>query len=423
MKKFALLFTLLLALALISACAGAAGPQGPPGPQGADGAAGPVGDTGPAGPQGPQGPEGPAGPAGPQGPEGVGFTPAEYVGHEACQECHEDNYADVMKSGHPYKLNKVVDGQPPTYPFSEVTTPPEGYTWDDITYVIGGYGWKARFIDKNGYIITGDDENATTQYNFYNEDIDMGDNWVGYHAGKKDVPYNCGTCHTTGYDPEGHQDGLEGLIGTWAEPGITCEECHGPGSNHVNDPVGFPLKVDRDSAACGDCHYRGDKTEIDASGGFIKHHEQYEEMFQSRHLSLNCVDCHDPHKTVKYAKGNDKVKVECESCHFEKVNYQKITDRAHADCVECHMARASKSALGDPDRYTGDLRTHLFAINPLATAQFNEDGSAAMPYLTLDFACRSCHYEGGSATNVSDDELKDMAVGYHDRDLAGSANK
>jgi len=46
-----------------------------------------------------------------------------------------------------------------------VTTPPEGYTWDDITYVIGGYNWKARFIGTEGYIITGD-EDATSQYNF-----------------------------------------------------------------------------------------------------------------------------------------------------------------------------------------------------------------------------------------------------------------
>ena len=63
----------------------------------------------------------------------------------------------------------MVDGQPPTYPYDSVTggvtTPPEGYTWDDITYVIGGYNWKARFIDTEGYNITGE-EDATTQYNF-----------------------------------------------------------------------------------------------------------------------------------------------------------------------------------------------------------------------------------------------------------------
>ncbi len=422
MKKL-LIVSVILMLALVAAqCA--AGPAGPQGPEGSAGAVGPQGPAGPEGPQGPAGPEGPQGPQGPAGQDGVSASAAAaYVGREACQECHTDTYDSFMKTGHPYKLNKVVDGKPPVYPFSEVTDTPDGYTWDDISYVIGGYGWKARFIDQQGYIITGADENATTQYNLYNKDIDMGDNWVGYHAGQKEKPYDCGTCHTTAYQPEGHQDGLPGLIGTWTEPGINCEECHGPGGNHVDDPMGAPMIVDRDSELCGRCHLRGGPDAINASGGFIKHHEQFEEMFQSKHKSLDCVDCHNPHTTVKYAKGNEGVTVQCESCHFDKVDYQKITDRKHAECVECHMPRASKSALGDADRYTGDLRTHLFGINPQATEQFNEDGSVSMPYLTLDFACRSCHYDGGPAKNVDDAVLKDMAVDYHDRALTGSANQ
>ena len=95
-------------------------------------------------------------------------------------------------------------------------------------------------------------------------------------------PYNCGSCHTTGYNPEGNQDGLPGLIGTWAEAGIQCEACHGPGGNHVNDPLLVSMEIDRDSELCGKCHRRGDVTEIDASGGFIRHHEQYEELFESK---------------------------------------------------------------------------------------------------------------------------------------------
>ena len=419
MKKL-LIIAVILVLALVAAqCA--AGPAGPMGPQGPEGPAGPPGPAGPAGPQGPEGPAGPPGPPGPAGADGVSAAGATYVGHEACQECHEDTYNTFMKSGHPYKLNKVVDGKPPQYPFSEVPNPPDGYTWDDITYVIGGYGWKARFIDKDGYIITGD-ENATTQYNLYNEDLDMGENWVPYHAGEQH-PYNCGACHTTAYNPEGHQDGLEGIIGTWSEPGIYCEECHGPGSNHVNDPYGYQLKVDTSSEACGNCHYRGDKTKIDASKGFTRHHEQYEELIESKHNALECVDCHEPHTTTRYAKGDEGINVQCESCHFEKVEYQKITDRKHAECIDCHMAPTDKSALGDLDRFSGDLPSHLFGINPLATEQFREDGAFTNPYITLDYACRHCHYDGGPASTISDAEAKDLAIGYHDRDLAGSMNK
>ncbi len=129
MKKFILLTTLILAMVLTTACTGESGLQGP------------VGSTGPGGPQGPTGAVGPPGPAGVDGrdgEDGVNYTPPSYVGTETCQECHEDIYKSFMKTGHPYKLNKVVDGKRPKYPYSEVPDPPEGYTWDDISYVIGG---------------------------------------------------------------------------------------------------------------------------------------------------------------------------------------------------------------------------------------------------------------------------------------------
>jgi len=54
-----------------------------------------------------------------------------------------------MKSGHAWKLNPVVNGQPPEYPFTQITELPQGYTWDDILFIIGGYNWKARFVDKS----------------------------------------------------------------------------------------------------------------------------------------------------------------------------------------------------------------------------------------------------------------------------------
>ncbi|MDM8519692.1 multiheme c-type cytochrome [Anaerolineales bacterium HSG6] len=415
MKKFILLTTLILVIALTTACTGEPGQQGP------IGAAGPPGQTGPAGADGLPGV---SGTDGRDGEDGVSYTPPNYVGAEACEECHEDIYKSFMKTGHPYKLNKVVDGQRPKYPYSEINKPPEGYTWDDISYVIGGYGWKARFIDKEGYIITGADEDAKTQYNLYNKELDMGDNWVGYHAGEENVPYDCGSCHTTGYDDEEgtHQDGLPGIVGTWVEPGVQCEECHGPGENHVNNPKLVSVKVDRDAEACGKCHVRGDITEIDASGGFIKHHEQYEELFESKKRVMDCIDCHDPHQTVKYAKGLG-IKTACENCHFENVDLQKITDRKHAECVDCHMPRVTKSALGDPERFSGDLRTHLMAINPRSLTQFDEEGAVSKPYLSLDFACKSCHYEGGSATVESDEVMMEFAIGHHDRDLVGSYNE
>lgn len=408
MQKKYLYIVLAIVMALaMAACTPQEGPQGPPGPEG---------PQGPPGAEGPAGPPGPAGADGADGADGVSFEPPQYVGRETCSECHEDIYARFMKSGHPYKLNPVVDGQPPEYPFTKLEDVPEGYTWDDISYVIGGYNWKARFIDKDGYIITGD-ENATTQYNYYNPELDMGNNWVAYHAGEENKPYDCGTCHTTAYSPEGNQDGLPGLIGTWSEPGIQCEECHGPGSAHAEYPMSFAMNVDRDSAACGDCHFRGVPEEVDASGGLIKHHEQYEELFQSKHLTLDCVDCHDPHDGVIQLRktGEPTTRTQCENCHFEEAQVQKNEKHvtASVECISCHMPRVTKSALGDPEKFTGDIRTHLMAIDPNQIGQFNEEGTASLSQLGLDFACRHCHVEGGSAEPMTDEELQAMANDYH----------
>ncbi|HKZ55256.1 MAG TPA: multiheme c-type cytochrome [Anaerolineales bacterium] len=377
--------------------------------------AGPQGPAGPAGPPGPEGPAGPPGPAGDPGP--AASVAAEYVGSQTCSGCHGELDETFKKSGHAWKLNPVVDGQPPDYPFTELAGPPEGYTWDDISYVIGGYSWKARFVDKSGYIITGADADATTQYNFPNPYLGKEAGWVKYKAGEKEVPYDCGSCHTTGYNPEGHQDDMPGIVGTWAEPGITCERCHGPGSQHAANPRGVTLAVERDPELCGACHRRGGVEAVNAKDGFIEHHEQYEELFQSKHVALDCVLCHNPHTLVVQLRQEavQTTRTACENCHFRQARYQDSQIHPNvATCVDCHMPRIVKSAWGDAAQFSGDIRTHLMAIDSALIHQFSEDGMTSLSQVSLDFACRQCHYEGSARGTVkTDEELMEKAEGYH----------
>ncbi len=413
MKKLLVLLIILLSAALVTGCAMATttGPVGPPGEPG---------PSGPPGPVGPVGPPGEQGPAGPMGEPGLDYTPAAFVGRDACKECHADLHEAYMGTGHAWALTKIVDGQPPTYPESEVPAPPEGYTWDDILYVIGGYGWMARFVDKEGNLITGD-EGALTQYNLENKTLKTDAGFVAYHAGEE-VPFDCAQCHTTGYIPKGNQDGLTGLIGTWVEDNVGCENCHGPGSNHVNSPYLVSMPVLRDAESCGTCHSRTSMNAIEAHDGFIDHNQQYAEVFSSKKRVMDCVDCHNPHESTKYGDGVD-VKADCEGCHFDQDSYQKITDRKHAGCVDCHMPRITTSAVASAERFSGDMRTHIFAINPNAKSQFNKDGSASEPYVAVEFACKGCHSELGRAPVLDDARLIEVATGFHDRDLAGSENE
>jgi len=404
MKK--VLAVALLAMILLVACAGPQGPEGAPGP------------AGPPGPEGPQGPPGDPGETGPQGEAGP--TGAEYVGATICAGCHPDIAASFTKSGHAWKLNPVVDGKPPEYPFTNLPAPPDGYTWDDILYVIGGYNWKARFIDKEGYIITdlpGETGNTDylNQYNFANSLLGKEAAWVTYHSGEEKLPYDCGACHTTGYDPNATNE-LPGIVGNWAEPGIQCEACHGPGSLHISNPRGIEMKIVRDGEECGRCHRRDNVEQVNASDGFIQHHEQYEELYQSKHLVLDCVDCHDPHVGVVQLRqtGKQTTRTQCENCHFKAAQNQKVERHSAigVPCIECHMPRLIANAWSNPDLFSGDIRTHVMAIDPNQVGQFSEDGKVAYSQISLNFACRHCHIFG-TGLDKTDEELIQAATDYH----------
>jgi hypothetical protein len=309
-----------------------------------------------------------------------------YVGHQTCFKCHPGEYNDFVVSGHSYKLSKAHDAKFRAIPL------PEGYQWDDISYVIGGKFKKSRYIDNNGFIITAakDGSELKTQFN-----IEDG-TWSFYHKGEK-KPYNCGRCHTTGYNKEGHQDGKEGLIGTWAEPGITCEACHGPAGDHIKSnelAKANPMAIREKMELCGGCHVRGAEDKIPASGGFIKHHEQFNESLRGPHNEGNdvtCITCHDQHKSAKFKEG---IKVSCQSCHEDVGAAFAATTHGGfgVECIECHMPRASKSAT-KVGEFEGDVRTHIFRIATDADYKmFTDDGKyVAGDKVTLDFVCLHCH--------------------------------
>ncbi|UCC52855.1 MAG: hypothetical protein JSV68_02595, partial [Anaerolineaceae bacterium] len=128
-----------------------------------------------------------------------------------------------------------------------------------------------------------------------------------------------------------------------------------------------------------------------------------------------CVVCHDPHAGVIQLRqsGEQTTRTSCENCHFKQSQLSKNEKHGRVDCIDCHMPRVTKSALGDPEIFSGDLRTHLMAIDPQQVGQFNEEGTVALSQLSLDFACRSCHSPNGTALDKSDEELIDMATDYH----------
>lgn len=328
---------------------------------------------------------------------------ANYAGSETCKVCHSEIYSQYIKTGHPHKIQKIQN-RAPVYPAATspgVPKPPPGHNWSDITYVIGGFGWKARFMDRDGYIMTG----AERQYNLANPHFDKGPHWASYGGPKHGrKPYTCGECHVTGWVATGvngpHQDKLPGIHGTWAEPGVTCEACHGAAAAHVAAP-GLVKPAQKES--CSRCHMRDDPQIIESSNGLIRHHEQHDELLASPHKGLACTTCHDPHRSTRYKtggyRGDEKT---CKACH---AGVQiKMPVKAAMACNDCHMPHAVTSALSSTVSFSGasvekgDLRTHIYRITTRADwTMLTADGQRVRvdekqrAYLTLDHVCLSCH--------------------------------
>jgi hypothetical protein len=170
---------------------------------------------------------------------------------------------------------------------------------------------------------------------------------------------------------------------------------------------------------CGNCHFRtsppgSEVNSIPAGGGFIRHHEQYNEFLAGPHASMKCVTCHNPHK-----RGEFSIVRECSVCHADKVESFEASHSMAGygvECKDCHMPYATKSAnqLGP---FEGDLQTHIFYINTEADANMfteagdfvalDDNGKAAV---TLDFACKRCH------ETAEMDELSRHAKNFHGDD-------
>jgi hypothetical protein len=413
---FADLFVVIGLGLCLAGCQGPEGPTGTVGENGADGTNGTTGQDGKSGTNGSNGQDGK------NGTDGKDYTTLSYVGSSTCKTCHATVYATWAKTGHASALTAVSGAKPTDPPYSSFpTNPPKDdsatqYSWSEVPYVIGGYGWKALFLDKDGYLITGSKTQytlASSSYTSYESSTSVGT-----------LKFDCGKCHATGYSSSASsQGGLKGIVGGWKEEGVGCEACHGAGSRHVAAKGLEPLSVDRSPTLCGRCHSRDKAAVIDAQDSFVMQNQQWDEMYMTKKKVMACSDCHDTHQSATYADssvGNSGqgILTTCSDCHFVEAGKAAVSQHASSTygpgCIDCHMTKLGMSASGDSSKYAGDLRTHLFRINTSSTAsQFSTDGKSAKPYITIAWACKQCHLAGGPGLVLTDAQLEAAAAGYH----------
>lgn len=121
---------------------------------------------------------------------------------------------------------------------------------------------------------------------------------------------DCLECHTTGYDPE---------TGQFLAEGITCQACHGEfEEGHPNQP----MRVDRSSELCGDCH--------------VDTHFEWQASTH-REVDLGCVSCHDPHQTKILAATSSELCGRCHQGRLEGFNHTVHSEEG-LTCADCHLA-------------------------------------------------------------------------------------
>lgn len=383
---------------------------------------------------------------------------ATYIGSKACSACHADIYDITRLHGHTHALTKI-DGAPPEYPAEAsragVPNPPAGKAWSDIAYVISGYLHCGYFIDSDGFLMTTGIDGVNTKWLL---DFPANGTAAGFVPFLSDqatpLPYDydtCFKCHTTGPQPQDpadprSQDSRRGILGTWAEPGVTCEACHGPGSKHAPNPQKRNIFVDSTPQTCGRCHVRGDdaNTIVTTPDGFIDGNTQVAELRASGgHGQFTCMICHNPHASMNYDRDR-ALRNDCTDCHrdqnmaFHEGFVYRLGDYEETlSCKSCHMPLAAKNStsapasLVGPVARVGDVHSHIFRIDPDHVHfddMFTPDGSAVLKDdqgragLSPAFVCIRCHNNAPGLFPLTPSGAANIARGMHERAANQAAN-
>ncbi|MCG3126900.1 MAG: hypothetical protein CHACPFDD_01755 [Phycisphaerae bacterium] len=379
---------------------------------------------------------------------------AALIGASACRQCHADIAEVLATHPHTSALSAVSGAAPELAIGPGVPDPPAGFEWSDIAYLIGGTARRALFVGSDGFVLTSGATGVDTQYN-----LAFGPNgtpagfvpFVSDSAEPLALEFEDFSHRTTGpveFDPGAprNQDSRRGILGTWSEPGVQCEACHGPGGAHfrtVNREV--EIHTDRifvDSSGrqtCVGCHSRpfgSGGTTILAEGGFVRDQQQASELKASGgHAAFACTICHDPHRSL--VQGETGLRNTCTVCHTDvtmgghrgKV-YRRSSDgyTEALACESCHMPYATLSAGSAgpsvvPAGRIGDVRTHIFRVSAEPDADFRAfltDDQAAVRLdaqgraaVTVDYVCLRCH-NGGGVFVLTASRAAEIAPHVHD---------
>jgi tetratricopeptide (TPR) repeat protein len=343
---------------------------------------------------------------------------ATFVGRAACLECHADEYHRWEGSHHDHAM-ELATAESVRADFNDVvferlgvttrffkrgdefwvnTEGPDGEFHDyQIKYT---FGWEplqqfmVEFPDGRVQVLRESWDTEKQEWFFVpppdatNERLAPDDptHWTGI---AQNWNTTCAECHSTNLQ-KNYDLATNEYRTTWSEIDVSCEECHGPASLHIELAQAKSLFWDRrhgtglhqlKSASnrpqietCAKCHSRREMVHPEfrpaqnvcdqlrvstldqglyhADGQILDEVYVYGSFVQSKmyHQNVRCTDCHDPHSLQLKFQGNAL----CAQCHVPG-KYDSPAHHHHevgtpgASCVECHMPSTNYMVV-DPRR-------------------------------------------------------------------------
>ena len=333
---------------------------------------------------------------------------ATFVGRDRCIDCHAGAYEAWRGSDHDRAMTVATDstvrGDFGGAEFERNGITSRFYRRDGKFYVYtegpGGemrefeiaytFGWEPlqQYLVPfpggrlQALSIAWDTERGTWFDLYPDQDIPPSD-WLHWTRNAQNWNGMCAECHSTNLI-KGYDAVSKTFSTMWSEIDVSCEACHGPGSQHVSwaelpdmarppvenyallirtSGIGAPEYVE----VCAPCHSR--RTELGdydhtsphlldnvlpavlqpglyhADGQILDEVYVYGSFVQSKmyRMGVKCADCHDAHTLKLHRDGNDL----CTQCHradtydsYDHHFHQKVYQGAASDgalCVKCHM--------------------------------------------------------------------------------------
>lgn len=223
----------------------------------------------------------------------------------------------------------------------------------------------------------------------------------------QDTNAACLQCHTVGwaYQQQNRQAGFTDMATTPHLANVQCENCHGPGREHVEDPGGHLMVKALDAELCGTCHTDAHHPTID-EWRTSAHAVALTTIAENPHGADTCLNCHSvdrflsnplPIRPTLEAEARNifepaaeaQFAITCVLCHdpHSPQHEHQLREAVQDVCIVCHTHGGST-----PGRTPHHAQREMFLGVSGVDAQGNEMvGPNSSHTSAVTERCVTCH--------------------------------